>query len=417
MTDQVAIVTDGSKGLGQPHALRDQQGAVVYTLTSRQYPTFDQPLMPTHEHWMNLAIGLSAKGEGFVEPNPMVGCVLVRDDRMIGQGYHEEFGEPHAEVNALANCLAAGESPLNATAYVTLEPCCHHGKTPPCADALIDAKVARVVVAVEDPFPAVDGGGLQRLRDAGIEVITKIGEKESTHVLAPYLKRVKTGRPWVIAKWAMSVDGRIATHAGDSQWITGDASRHEVHRLRGRVDAIAVGMGTVIADDPLLTARKGGPRTPARIVFARHRVPDLKSQLVRTGSEVPTWIVAGPTIADSELALLADHDVETLRCHSENPIQMIQEALQVMGNADNPSKTPMTNLMIEGGSKLLGSFAAGDLIDEAHVYVGAKIIGGGSAPGPVGDPGFARLNETTSLQLQSVQSLDSDVQMIYRRVN
>lgn len=371
--------------------------------------------MPNHEHWMNLAIELAGRGEGCVEPNPMVGCVLVRDDHIIGRGFHESFGGPHAEANALTDCRENGESPADATAYVTLEPCCHHGKTPPCADALIDAKVARVVVAVEDPFPAVDGGGLARLRDAGIEVISNISGQASTQVLAPYFKRVRTGRPWVIAKWAMSVDGRIATYTGESQWITGETSRREVHRLRGRVEAIAVGMGTVIADDPLLTARHGGPRTPARIVFARHRVPDLKSQLVQTGSAVPTWVVAGPSIADSELALLADHDVETLRCQNEDPIQMIDEALQVMGSADNPSQTPMTNLMIEGGGELLGSFAAGGLIDEAHVYVGAKIIGGRTAPGPVGNPGFAHLNDATSLELKSVESLDSDVQMIYRR--
>jgi diaminohydroxyphosphoribosylaminopyrimidine deaminase/5-amino-6-(5-phosphoribosylamino)uracil reductase len=371
--------------------------------------------MTSHEYWMHEAIKLAAKGEGYVEPNPMVGCVLVRDNRLIGQGFHESFGGPHAEVNALDNCISSGETPEGSTAYVTLEPCCHHGKTPPCADALIRANVARVVVAVTDPFPAVDGGGLTRLKDAGIEVLADVEAEQSTQVLAPYLKRVQTGRPWVIAKWAMSVDGCIATRTGDSQWITGESSRHEVHRLRGRVDAIAVGMGTVVTDDPLLTARKGGPRTPVRIVFARRRVPDLKSQLVRTGSEVPTWVVAGPLIADSELALLADHDVETLRCDCEDPIAMVAEFLQVAGSDRNPSRAPMTNLMIEGGGELLGSFAAGNHIDEAHVYVGAKLIGGRSAPGPVGDPGFAVLRDATSLRLQSVRAFDEDVQIIYRK--
>lgn len=367
--------------------------------------------------WMNRAVELAALGQGHVEPNPMVGCVLVHDGRLIGQGYHQVYGGPHAEANALADCLSSGEDPEGCTAYVTLEPCCHHGKTPPCADALIHARVGRVVVAVTDPFPAVDGGGLRRLHEAGIEIAKAVGATESEKLLAPYLKRVRTGRPWVIAKWAMSMDGRIATSTGESQWITGEPSRYEVHQLRGRVDAIAVGMGTVIADDPLLTARHGGPRTPIRIVFARRRVPALKSQLVRTGSEVPTWIVAGPAIADSDLALLADHDVETIRCDSEDAVEMVDEVLQRLAGNDNPSGLPITNLMIEGGGGLLGSFAAATQIDEAHVYLGAKLIGGLKSPGPFGDPGFARLADATRFEIQSVQRFEDDVRTIYRKAN
>ncbi|WP_146576367.1 bifunctional diaminohydroxyphosphoribosylaminopyrimidine deaminase/5-amino-6-(5-phosphoribosylamino)uracil reductase RibD [Neorhodopirellula pilleata] len=368
------------------------------------------------ELWMNEALELAALGQGYVEPNPMVGCVLVRDGCMIGRGYHQIYGGAHAEVNALEDCSSSGEVPQGSTAYVTLEPCCHFGKTPPCADALIRARVARVVVAVTDPFPAVDGGGIKRLRESGIEVITGVGADKSERLLAPYLKRVRTGRPWVIAKWAMSMDGRIATSTGESQWITGNESRYEVHQLRGRVDAIAVGMGTVIADDPLLTARHGGPRTPIRIVFARHRVPDLKSQLVRTGSETPTWIVAGPAIADSDLALLADHDVETMRCDSENSVDMVDEVLQRLAREDNLSGRPISNLMIEGGGGLLGSFAAAHQIDEAHVYLGAKLIGGLKSLGPFGDPGFPRLADATRFEIQSVQTFGPDVRAIYRRI-
>lgn len=366
---------------------------------------------------MSEALELAALGQGYVEPNPMVGCVLVRDGRLLGRGYHQIYGGAHAEANALEDCFGSGESPQGCTAYVTLEPCCHHGKTPPCADALIRAGVARVVVAVTDPFPAVDGGGLRRLRDAGIEVATGVENGKSERLLAPYLKRVKTGRPWVIAKWAMSLDGRIATSTGESQWITGNASRYEVHQLRGRVDAIAVGMGTVIADDPLLTARHGGPRTPSRLVFARRRVPDLKSQLVRTGLEVPTWIIAGPAIPDSDLALLADHDVETMRCESEDAVEMIDEVLQRLARDDNPSGSPITNLMIEGGGGLLGSFAAARQIDEAHVYLGAKLIGGLQSPGPFGDPGFPRLADATGFEIQSLQSFGNDARAIYRKAN
>ncbi|MCM2374799.1 bifunctional diaminohydroxyphosphoribosylaminopyrimidine deaminase/5-amino-6-(5-phosphoribosylamino)uracil reductase RibD [Aporhodopirellula aestuarii] len=367
------------------------------------------------ERWMAEAIELAWGGLGRVEPNPMVGCVIVRDGQLIGRGFHETFGQAHAEVNALADCKTRGESACGATAYVTLEPCCHHGKTPPCADALIRAEVSRVVVAAVDPFDQVDGGGVCRLRDAGIRVDTGVGLSAATQQLAAYLKRVRTGRPWVIAKWAMSMDGRIATTSGESQWITGESARRGVHELRGRVDGIAIGMGTMIADDPMLTARGGGARTPARIVFARSRVPSLNSRLVESASQTPAWLVAGPQVPDSEIDRLADHGVKVIRVQSSDSVSMIDEALVRFGSSDNPSGQPMTHLMIEGGGELLGSFAAGDQIDECHVYVGAKVIGGRAAPGPVGDPGIAKLSDATGFSLEMVDRFDDDVRMIYRR--
>ncbi|WP_184306015.1 bifunctional diaminohydroxyphosphoribosylaminopyrimidine deaminase/5-amino-6-(5-phosphoribosylamino)uracil reductase RibD [Aporhodopirellula rubra] len=365
------------------------------------------------ERWVAEAIDLAWGGLGSVEPNPMVGCVIVRDGRAIGRGFHERYGEAHAEVNALADCQRRGESPCGATAYVTLEPCCHHGKTPPCADALIAAEISRVVVAVVDPFDQVDGGGVERLRAAGISVSTGVQADAATKQLAAYLKRVRTGRPWVIAKWAMSMDGRIATSSGESQWITGGASRAGVHELRGRVEGIAVGMGTVIADDPMLTARGGGPRTPARIVFARSRVPEVSSRLVQTASETPVWLVAGPELSDGALARLADHEVDIIRVDSHDAAGMVDEALRRFGSSDNPSGRPMTNLMVEGGGELLGSFAAGDLIDECHVYIGAKVIGGREAPGPVGDPGFRRLHDASAFAIEDVTRFEDDVRVIY----
>ncbi|WP_404310321.1 bifunctional diaminohydroxyphosphoribosylaminopyrimidine deaminase/5-amino-6-(5-phosphoribosylamino)uracil reductase RibD [Neorhodopirellula lusitana] len=371
----------------------------------------------TDEHWMDQAIELAWRGQGYVEPNPMVGCVIVRDGRLIGQGYHQVFGEAHAEVNALADCQRAGEDAAGATAYVTLEPCCHHGKTPPCADALVAAQVKRVVVAVVDPFDAVDGGGVSRLRDAGIDVVTGIATVKATQLLAPYLKRVRTGKPWVIAKWAMSMDGRIATSTGESQWITGPESRKEVHRLRGRVDAIATGMGTVQVDDPSLTAREGGPRQPTRVVFARSRCPGIDSQLVRTASQVPTWLAVGPAISDCDLALLADHDVEFMRCRSAGQTEMVDEVLARLGAGDNPSGQVITNLMLECGGGLLGSFAAAGQIDEAHVYIGSKLIGGLAAPGPIGDPGVALLADALGFEITDVSQFGADVRLIYRRLD
>ncbi|TWT55649.1 bifunctional diaminohydroxyphosphoribosylaminopyrimidine deaminase/5-amino-6-(5-phosphoribosylamino)uracil reductase RibD [Allorhodopirellula solitaria] len=369
------------------------------------------------ETHMAAAIELAWGGLGRVEPNPMVGCLLVRDGRVIGRGYHEVYGQGHAEVNALADCAEAGQDPRGATAYVTLEPCCHQGKTPPCADALIAAGITRVVVAVVDPFEQVAGGGIERLRSAGIEVVTGVAVDAATEQLAAYLKRVRTGRPWVIAKWAMSIDGRIATASGQSQWITGASARREVHALRGRVDAIAVGMGTVVADDPLLTARPSGPRTLHRIIFAQTRVPALDRQLIQTATESPVWLIAGPQLSEADLRPLIDQGVDIVRCESVDPAAMIDEGLQRLGSKENPAGQPLTNLMIEGGGKLLGSFAAAGQIDECHVYIGGKLIGGQSAPGPVGDPGFAELTQSPSFQINQIDSFDNDVRIVYRRQN
>ncbi|WP_044301572.1 bifunctional diaminohydroxyphosphoribosylaminopyrimidine deaminase/5-amino-6-(5-phosphoribosylamino)uracil reductase RibD [Rhodopirellula sallentina] len=371
--------------------------------------------MSEDDCWMAEAIEIAWGGLGHVEPNPMVGCVLVRDGQVVGRGYHERYGEGHAEVNALEDCQAQGNSAEGATAYVTLEPCCHFGKTPPCADALINAGVARVVVAVVDPFDQVDGGGVQRLRNAGIDVVTGVLASRAESQLAAYLKRVRASRPWVIAKWAMSMDGRIATTTGESQWITGPASRVGVHELRGRVDGIAVGMGTVIADDPMLTARHGGPRTPARIVFARKRLPAVTSKLVQTASEVPVWIVAGPELPETELSQLSARGAHVLPVASGDVVAMIDEALLRFGGSDNPSGGPMTHLMIEGGGELTGSFVAGDFVDECHVYIGAKVIGGRTAAGPVGGNGIELLADATRFTVDDVTRFEDDVRVIYRR--
>jgi diaminohydroxyphosphoribosylaminopyrimidine deaminase / 5-amino-6-(5-phosphoribosylamino)uracil reductase len=223
------------------------------------------------DQWMRLALDLAEKGRGWVEPNPLVGAVIVRDQQPVGQGWHRRYGEAHAEVNALAE---AGELARGATLYVTLEPCCHHGKTPPCTDAVLRAGIRRVVAAMPDPFPQVAGQGAARLQAAGVEVALGLCEAEARRLNAPYLKLLATGRPYVHAKWAMTLDGKIATRTGDSKWISNQASRQRVHALRGLMDAIIAGIGTVLADDPLLTARPPGPRTAVRVVLdSRGRLP------------------------------------------------------------------------------------------------------------------------------------------------
>ena len=367
------------------------------------------------QHFMGMAIQLAKKGLGAVEPNPMVGCVLVRDGHVIGKGYHQKFGGPHAEVEALRS-LDSSERASGVTAYVSLEPCCHHGKTPPCAQALIDAGVSRVVVAMADPFPKVSGGGLSLLRSAGIETAVGVMQGEAETLNAPYLKLVRDGRPWVIAKWAMTMDGRIATASGQSQWITGDQAREEVHRLRARVDGIAVGMGTVVADDPMLTARltsdelSSSMQAAGRFVFCRHRLPSVESQLVRSASDVPVTLCVGPEVDSARLTQLEQVGVQVISLHSQESSEMVSEMLQHLGQKQ------MTNLMLEGGAELLASFFAADQIDECHVYLGPKLFGGDSAKGPIGGGGIEQIADALQFRLISLDPFGNDFRATYRRV-
>ena len=255
------------------------------------------------QRWMQLAIETARRGEGLVEPNPLVGCVIVHQGRPLGIGAHLRFGGAHAEINALDSVAPEDRGLLaDSTAYVTLEPCSHHGQTGPCADALIEAGVGNVVVAVEDPNPVVAGQGMARLRQAGVEVRLGLLESEARQLLAPYLKRVQRGLPWTIAKWAMTIDGKIASRTGDSQWISNQASRTEVHQLRGRMDAILVGIGTALADDPMLNARtpEPPPRVATRIVLdSAARLP-LTSKLVQTADEIPVLVAVAESAEPSQ---------------------------------------------------------------------------------------------------------------------
>ncbi len=360
------------------------------------------------QDWMARAMKLARRGEGLVEPNPMVGCVMVRDGNCIGEGFHRRFGGAHAEVEALQSVstatLAAG-----ATAYVTLEPCCHTGKTPPCVDALIAAGLKRVVIAMRDPFSQVSGGGIERLRGAGIETVVGVLREAAESLNAPYLKRLSRNRPWVIAKWAMSLDGCIATVTGDSQWISGEVSRGEVHRLRGRVDAIVVGGGTAASDDPTLTARPPGPRTALRVVVAGRRLPALESNLMRTLATAPVLIAALQGADEAQLVMLERHGAEVFRATSGDRAAAVGDLLDELGRRE------LTNVLVEGGAALLASFAAIDELDEIHAYVAAKLLGGEQAPGPVGGMGFAKLLDTPAYRLVETARFDNDVRIIVRR--
>lgn len=361
------------------------------------------------EVWMRRAIELAARGEGLVEPNPMVGCVLVRDGQIIGEGYHQRFGGPHAEVEALRSCDDAS----GATAYVTLEPCCHQGKTPPCSNALIAAGVSRVVVAVQDPFPKVAGGGIRQLNDAGIDVDIGCLREQSENVMAPYLMRVNQARPWVIAKWAMTIDGRIATRSGSSQWVTNAESRQAVHQLRGRVDAVIAGMGTVESDDPLLTARldddESAARLALRVVCCLHRLPAVDSRLVMTASQWPVLCCVGTEVDPKELAELRRRGVGVFAAGCDDAAELVRRSLTHLADRQ------CTNVMVEGGGGLLASFFEAGLVDECHVYLGPKVVGGLQAIGPVGGVGVEAIEDAYTFGIQSIDRFGDDVRVRYRK--
>jgi diaminohydroxyphosphoribosylaminopyrimidine deaminase/5-amino-6-(5-phosphoribosylamino)uracil reductase len=320
---------------------------------------------------MRRAIELASRGEGHVEPNPLVGAVVVAagtEGRVVAEAWHAAFGGPHAEAAALA---AAGDEARGGTLYVTLEPCCHHGKTPPCTDAIINAGIARVVVAAEDPFPEVAGGGFAALRQAGIAVEQGLLAAEARRLTAPFRKLTTTGKPWVIAKWAMSLDGHVAARPGEDRWISSPESRALVHALRGRCDAIAVGIGTVLADDPLLTPRPAGLRRPLRIVFdSQARLP-LETALVRTARDAAVLVAVGPEAPADRMAALQAAGCEIWQGRGADAGERLHALLLDLGTRR------LTNMLVEGGPTVLTTlFAAGE-VDEVWTFVAPKLFGAG----------------------------------------
>jgi diaminohydroxyphosphoribosylaminopyrimidine deaminase/5-amino-6-(5-phosphoribosylamino)uracil reductase len=349
---------------------------------------------------MRVALELAARGRGRVEPNPMVGAVVLdAGGAVIGEGWHERFGGPHAEVHALA---AAGERARGGTLVVTLEPCCHYGKTPPCTDAVVAAGVRRVVAAMADPFPKVAGGGVARLREVGIEVEVGVCEAEARRLNAAYLKLLATGRPWVHLKWAMTLDGKTATRTGDSQWISGPDSRRRVHELRALVDAVIVGRGTVEADDPLLTARPPGPRTATRVVLAASgRMPD-RCKLRATARDVPL-IVFTAAGNESNLAAWAADGAEVIALPAGDSGVSVDGVLAELG------RRRMTNVLVEGGAGVHGAFLDARAVDELHVFIAPLLIGGVKATGVAGGRGVETLSAALRLGEFSTQMIGGDV--------
>ena len=357
-------------------------------------------------HFMRRALRLAALGR-HASPNPMVGCVLVQEDgQIVGAGWHPAPGQPHAEVFALRD---AGERARGATAYVTLEPCSHHGRTPPCADALLAAGVKRVVAAMADPDTRVGGQGLERLRAGGVAVAVGVGEAEARALNAAYLKHRTTGLPWVVLKTATTLDGKIATETGSSQWITSPISRRAVHRqLRDRCDALLTGAGTVLADDPSLTTRlihKAG-RNPWRVIVdTRLRTP-LDAQVVRLSeADGRTLFAVTDAAAPARRAEIEARGCSVLVCASDAAGRVsLPDLLARLG-----TRGDIIGVLVESGGALAASLLQDSLADRWLAFVAPKIIGGVAAPGPIGEMGIRRMAEARRVQFQSVRRCGPDI--------
>ncbi len=322
---------------------------------------------------MRSALALARRGLGGTWPNPSVGCVIVREGRVVGRAVTAPGGRPHAERLALA---MAGGAARGATAYVTLEPCCHWGRTPPCTDALIEAGVARVVIAVHDPDPRVNGEGMARLRAAGIEVQEGVLQAEAEDVLAGFSNRQRRARPLVTLKMASTLDGKIATHAGESQWITGAPARRAAHAMRGHADAVMVGVGTVLADNPELTCRIPGYRsTPiVRVIVDSHLRTPLTSKLIRTAAASPTWFLVRPGADPDRRAALADLGVTLIDVAAGNAGVDLADGLRALAEAG------ITRLLVEGGGQIAASLLRADLVDRIAWFHAPAVMGGDGWP-------------------------------------
>ncbi len=358
--------------------------------------------MREHEHFMQRALALAEHGLGHTSPNPVVGAVIVRQGQILGEGYHRQAGCAHAEVEALA---AAGEAARGATLYVTLEPCNHHGRTPPCTNAILDAGIAELFYAMVDPNPHVVGHGRQRLVEAGVKVHEGLCAAEARHLNRFFFHYVTSGRPYVMAKFAASLDGKIATRNGESQWITGPEARQQGHLLRQAVDAILLGAGTAIADNPRLTTRltQDDVRHPLRIVLDSHgRVP-LTAQLFSPELPGRTMVATTAAMPAAHQAALERQQVETMMLPTTPTGQVdLEQLLIALGHRQ------ILSLLVEGGGQVLGSFFDAGLVNEVYTFLAPLIIGGAGAPSPVEGFGPAKLALARQLQNVSIAQVGND---------
>lgn len=352
------------------------------------------------EQYMCRALELAKKGEGHVNPNPMVGAVVVKDGRIIGEGYHQKYGDLHAERNALKNCT---ESPEGAELYVTLEPCCHYGKTPPCTEAIIENRIKRVIIGSPDCNPLVAGKGVQILREAGIEVTEGVLREECDALNKIFFHFIETGKPYVTMKYAMTMDGKIATYTGASKWITGEKARKKVHEDRGRFMAIMAGIGTVLADNPLLTCRIEGKKSPIRIVCDTHlRIP-LNAALVETAKQVPV-IIATSQIADAEKkAKLIEAGCEILVLPEKEGVLDLQCLMNELG------KRKIDSVLLEGGGILNEAALKSGIVNAVQTYIAPKLFGGAEAKTPVEGRGVGLPEDAFKLKNSKVSFVGEDI--------
>ncbi len=368
---------------------------------------------------LDLAARSAWRAVGDVEPNPLVGCVIARGDSILGVGHHRRFGGLHAEREALAACMRNGKDPRGAIAYVTLEPCCHTGKQPPCTDALIEAGIAQVVCARPDPHEE-SGGGAHILRSAGVGVEYTDASTEAIRLSDPFVHRVRTGLPWVTAKWAQTIDGRIATRTGESQWISSEQSRARVHRLRARVDVILTALGTVHADDPMLTPRgvRRIRRMPRRVVIDSDLDLPLDAALVRTARQAPTTVICATELMSAKITqtrrnALAVAGVEVLGVDAGQATAGwldLEAALRLLVDRHETA-----SVLIEAGPGLVGSMLEAGLINEAVVYIAPMVLGDEMAKSAAVGRVAATLGSGVGFELARVKRVGNDVELVYRR--
>jgi diaminohydroxyphosphoribosylaminopyrimidine deaminase/5-amino-6-(5-phosphoribosylamino)uracil reductase len=355
-------------------------------------------------HHLARAIELAEGGRGFVSPNPLVGAVIGREAETIGEGFHQALGSPHAEVEAIR--ASDGVELAGATLYVSLEPCCHHGRTPPCTEAILEAGIGRVVVAADDPSTHAAGRGLGILRDEGVEVVVADGDLATRARLQnqPFRKRARTGRPWVLFKSAMTLDGKVATHTGDSQWISDEASRRLAHRWRAESDAVAVGIGTALADDPQLTPRIDGvTRHPRRVVFdSLARLP-LDSQLLRDARHTPLTVVVSRAAPRAATDTLITHGADVIVATGENEPARVRSALDQLGAAG------VASVLLEGGPHLAGAFLDAGEIDEIRLFLAPLLLGGRTSRAPIEGEGADVIADAARALSLDCDRIDDDV--------